>query len=129
MIVVGPGSPATTRHNLAKGLEARRQPGAPVLTASETKALRKFDACVQRSWVATGTTDPLDDGALQAISRLTYVYTIDPEGSDRGAWAAALGPALQTQAEAPSVLNLLERIAGDLMGNAADGRYLRSAPI
>lgn len=123
LIVVGPKSPETTRHNLAKGLEARRQPGAPVLTASETKALRKFDACVQRSWVATGTTDPLDDGTLQAISRLTYVYTIDPEGSDRGAWAAALGPALQKQAEGPSVLNLLERIAGDLMGERG-GRTL-----
>lgn len=115
LIAVGPGSPATTRSSLAKGLEARRQPGAPVLTVSETRALSQFDACVQLGWVATGTTEPLTDEILQAISRLTYVYVIDPEGSDRGAWAAALGPALQTPADGLSVFNLLERVAGDLM--------------
>lgn len=123
LIVVGPGSPATTRSNLAKGLEARRQPGAPVLTVPETKALSQFDACVQLAWAATGTTEPLTDEILQTISRLTYVYTIDPEGPDRGAWAATLGPALQTPADGPSAFNLLERVTGDLM-SARGGRTL-----
>lgn len=123
LIVVGPSSPATVRYNLAKGLEARRQPGPPVLTAAETKALSQFDACVRQAWTATETTEPLTDEILNAISHLTYVYTIDPEGSDRGAWAAALNPVLTTQADAQSVFNLLERIAGDLM-SARGGRTL-----
>ncbi|NHN86958.1 hypothetical protein GOB93_20620 [Acetobacter musti] len=123
LIAIGPASPATTRYNLAKGLEARRQPGHPVLTAPETKALSQFDACVRLAWTATGTAEPLTDEILKAISHLTYVYTIDPEGSDRGAWSATLNPVLKTQADAQSVFNLLERIAGDLM-SARGGRTL-----
>jgi hypothetical protein len=123
LIAVGPGSPATIRTNLAKGLEARRQPGAPVLTAPETKALAQFDTCVRLAWTASGATEPLTDAILQAISRLTYVYTIDPEGNERGTWAIALGPVLQTSADGPMVFNLLERVAGDLM-SARGGRTL-----
>ena len=120
LIAVGPGSPATTRLHLARGLEARRQPGPPVLTADETRALGQFDACVRLAWAAA-TTEPLTDEILQAISQLTFVYTIDPDGADRAALAASLGPALANPSDAPSVLNLLERIAGDLM-SARGGR-------
>ena len=123
MIAVGPGSPATTRIDLAKGLEARRQPGAPVLTQAQTKALAQFDACVRLAWAASGTTEPLTTDTLHAISRLTYVYMIDPNGSDRTAWAAALGPALESPADGPATFNVLERVAGDLMSNRA-GRTL-----
>lgn len=115
LIVVGPASPATTRSHLAKGLEARRQPGPPLLTASETKALSQFDDCVRLAWKATATAEPLTDAILSNISCLTYVYTIDPEGADRMAWAAALGPVLQTPTEGLSVFNLLQRVCGDLM--------------
>ncbi len=123
LIAVGPGSPATTRINLAKGLEARRQPGAPILTAPESKALDQFDACARRAWAATGASEPLTDEILLAISQLTYVYTINPEGADRAAWTTILGPALQDPTDAPAVFNLLERIAGDLMSTRA-GRTL-----
>lgn len=123
IIAVGPGSPATTRVNLAKGLEARRQPGAPVLTASETKALSQFDACIRLAWAALAPGDPLTEEILHSISCLTQVYTIDPEGADRAAWISMLKPALETAADAPSGLNLLERIAGDLM-SARGGRIL-----
>jgi hypothetical protein len=58
---------------------------------------------------------------LEAISQLTFVHTIDPAGSDRAAWIGSLGPALLDAADAPAVLNLLERIAGDLM-SARGGR-------
>ncbi|MFG1364057.1 hypothetical protein [Xanthobacter versatilis] len=120
VIAVGPDSPATTRVNLAKGLEARRQPGKPLLTAQETKALKQFDACVRNAW-AVATTEPLTEEILQAISSLTYVYTLDPTGADRSAWAAALAPTLVSPADAQSVLNMLERVAGDLM-SARGGR-------
>ena len=80
VIAVGPSSPATTRVNLAKGLEARRQPGAPVLTAPETKALSQFDACVRLAWAAAAPGEPLTEEILQSISRLTHVYMIDPRG-------------------------------------------------
>lgn len=123
MIAVGPGSPATTRVNLARGLEARRQPGAAVLTASETKALRQFDTCIRLAWAGSAAGEPLTEEILQSISRLTHVYTIDPEGADRAAWIATLAPALQKAADAPSGFNLLERIAGDLM-SARGGRTL-----
>ncbi|MGV6876528.1 hypothetical protein ACUSIJ_28150 [Pseudochelatococcus sp. B33] len=123
VIAVGPGSPATTRVNLAKALEARRQPGAPVLTASETKALSQFDACVRLAWTVSASGEPLTEAILQSISCLTYIYTIDPEGVDRLAWIATLAPALEKAADAPSGFNLLERIAGDLM-SARGGRTL-----
>lgn len=123
MIAVGPGSPATTRVNLAKGLEARRQPGAPILTASETKALNQFDACVRLAWAALALGEPLTEEVLQSISRLTHVFTIDPEGADRAAWITTLAPAFEKAADAPSGFNLLERIAGDLM-SARGGRTL-----
>jgi hypothetical protein len=125
LIAVGPGSPATTRVNLAKGLEARRQPGPPVLSASETKALNQFDACVRLAWAAGSSGEALTDDILQSISRLTYVYTIDPEGAERGAWAAMFAPSLETGADALAGFNLLERIAGDLMSTRA-GRTLPS---
>ncbi len=125
LIAVGPGSPATTRVNLAKGLEARRQPGAPVLTAGETKALAQFDTCVRLAWAIAAPGEPLTEDVLLSISRLTYVYTIDPEGSDRTAWAAALGSVLKAPADAPTVINLLERVAGDLMA-ARGGRTLHA---
>jgi hypothetical protein len=114
VIAVGRDSPATTRVHLARDLEARRQPGKPILTTQETRALEQFDTCVRLAWAA-GTTDPLTEDVLQAISRLTFVHTIDPAGSDRAAWIASLGPALADAADAPVVLNLLERIVGDLM--------------
>lgn len=122
VIAVGPGSPATTRIHLAKALEARRQPGRPILTDQETKALEKFDACVRAAWRAA-TTEPLTEEELLAISGLTFLLPLDPEGADRNGWAGALTPALVSQADAPSVLNLLERIAGDLMSNR-EGRTL-----
>jgi hypothetical protein len=121
-IVVGPDSPATIRVHLARGLEARRQPGKPILTTQEAKALKQFDTCVRLAWAAA-TTDPLTEDVLEAISRLTFVHTIDPAGSDRAAWIASLGPALVNSADAPTLLNLLERIAGDLM-SARGGRTL-----
>lgn len=125
LIAVGPGSPATTRVNLAKGLEARRQPGPPVLSTLEMKALSQFDACVRLAWAAGSSGEALTDDILQSISRLTYVYTIDPEGSDRGAWATILAPSLETGGDALAAFNLLERIAGDLM-SARAGRILPS---
>jgi len=123
VIAVGPGSPATTRVNLAKGLESRRQPGPPVLTIGEAKALDQFDTCVRLAWAASQTSDPLTPDALLAISSLTYVYTIDPDGADRLAWAAALGPTLINPADSLAAFNLLERVASDLMSNRA-GRTL-----
>jgi hypothetical protein len=114
VIAVGTGSPATMRVHLARGLEARRQPGPPLLTADETRAMGQFDACIRLAWSAS-TTEPLTKGVLLAISHLTFVYTIDPDGADRAALAVALGPALASPRDGPSVLNLLERIAGDLM--------------
>ena len=118
MIVVGPDSPATTRVNLARALNARRQPGAAILTVQETKALKQFDACLRQAW-ATATSDSLTDDVLAAISKLTFVLTLDPGGADRAAWTAALGPALASPADAPATLNLLERVAGDLMSARA----------
>ncbi len=122
IIVVGPDSPATTRVHLARGLDARRQPGEPILTTQEVKALKQFDTCLRLAW-ATATTDSFTEDVLQDISRLTFVYNIDPAGSDRAAWIGSLGPALLDPADAPTVLNLLERIAGDLM-SARSGRTL-----
>lgn len=114
VIVVGPESPATTREYLARGLEARRQVGPSILTNTEKKALSDFDTCVRLSWAAA-TTEPLTDAIIEEISRLTFVYTINPAGVDRGAMTATLGPALANPADAASVLNLLERVSGDLM--------------
>lgn len=114
VIAVGPVSPVTTRLHLAQGLEAHRQPGRPNLTAAEEKALAQFDTCVRHAWEAA-TTEPLADEILREISRLTFVLTIDPNGADRGALTAMLGPALANPADAPSAWNLLERVAGDLM--------------
>ncbi|MGE0713878.1 MAG: hypothetical protein AB7P02_00425 [Alphaproteobacteria bacterium] len=122
MIAVGPSSPATVRVQLAKGLEARRQPGQPVLTAQESTALKQFDACVRLAWRAV-TAEPLTDDILQSISNLTTVHALDPTGADRAAWEASLEPALVNPADAPTVLNLLERIVGDLM-SARGGRTL-----
>ncbi|TGD94579.1 ATP-binding protein [Methylobacterium nonmethylotrophicum] len=124
VIVVGPGSPVTTRVNLAKGLEARRQPGAPVLTAAETKALNQFDTCVRLAWAASSPGELLTEDIQRSISRLTYIYTIDPEGADRAAWIATLAPVFDKAADAPTGFNLLERIAGDLMS----GRRGRTLP-
>lgn len=121
-IVVGRDSLATIRVHLAQGLEARRQPGKAILTTPETKALKQFDTCVRLAWAAA-TTDPFTEDILHAISRVTFVLTIDPAGADRAAWIASLGAALIDAADAPSVLNLLERIAGDLM-SARGGRTL-----
>jgi len=114
LVAVGPDSPATIRVNLAKGLEARRQLGPPVLTAQETKALTQFDTCVRLAWSAA-TTEPLTDEILRSISNLTFVHVLDPEGADRAAWVSVLIPALVNPADSTSVLNLLERVAGDLM--------------
>lgn len=115
LVVVGPDSPATTRVHLARALDARRQPGKALLTAAESAALEKFDGCVCLAW-AESTSEPLLDATLMALSRLTFVYTLDPAGIGRAALAAALGPAVADPVDAPSVLNLLERVAGDLMG-------------
>jgi len=114
VIVVGPDSPATIRKHLARGLEARRQIGPAVLTKSERKALNDFDTCIRLSWAAA-TTDPLTDFTMDALSKLTFVYTIDPAGTDRTAITTTLGPAAADPADAASVLNLLERMSGDLM--------------
>ena len=73
-----------------------------------------FDTCVRLAWSAA-TTNPLTDDTKAAISRLTYVLSIDPNGVDRVALAATLGPAMENPADASSALNLLERVAGDLM--------------
>ena len=114
VIAIGPDKPATARLHLARGLEARRQPGAALLNADERKALAHFDACVRLAWSAA-TTDPLADDTKADICRLTYVLSIDPNGADRAALAATLGPAMENPADASSALNLLERVAGDLM--------------
>lgn len=116
LLVVGPDSPATTRSHLARALDARRQPGTALLTAMESAALGKFDDCVRLAWTAS-TPEPLPDGTLMSLSRLTFVYTLDPVGAGRAALTAALVPALADPAEAASVLNLLERAAGDLMAS------------
>jgi hypothetical protein len=123
VIAVGPDSPATTRQHLARGLESRRQIGPPVLTAAETKALADFDVCVRLA-LAAATTDPLTDAVLEEISCLTFVYQIDPEGTGRAALSTMLVPALSNPADAPGVLNLLERVSGDLMS----GRGGRNIP-
>jgi hypothetical protein len=114
VIAVGADTPASARLHLARGLEARRQPGAALLNAHERKALAHFDTCVRLAW-SGATTDPLTDDTKADISRLTYVLLIDPNGVDRAALAATLGPAMENPADAPSALNLLERVAGDLM--------------
>jgi len=114
VIAVGPDSPATLRQDLARGLEARRQNGPPVLTVAEKKALAIFDTCIKAAW-AEASTDPLPAHVLEEIGHLTFVYQIDPEGPDRAALAASLSPALSNPADGPSALNLLERVSGDLM--------------
>jgi hypothetical protein len=114
VIVVGADSPATIRQHLARGLEARRQIGHAVLTKSERKALNDFDTCIRLSWAAA-TSDPLTDLTIDALSKLTFVYTIDPAGADRTATTTTLGPAAADPADAASILNLLERMSGDLM--------------
>ena len=114
VIAVGADSPASARIHLARGLEARRQPGPALLNADERKALAQFDACVRLAW-STTTTERLTDDIQADVSRLTYVFPIDPNGADRAGVTATLGAAMKNPADAPSALNLLERVAGDLM--------------
>lgn len=116
LIVVGPNSPATTRLHLARALEARRQPGKPLLAENESRALDQFNTCVRLAWKAS-TTEPLTDCIQGSLFRLTFVYTFDPSGISRAAMAATLVPALAEPADASSVLNLLERSAEDLMSS------------
>ncbi len=114
VIVVGPDSPAMIRQHLTRGLEARRQFGPTVTTKAERKALGDFDACLRLAWAAT-TTDALTDAIIEEISRLTFVYAIDPTGIARAAMIATIGPAVANLVDAASVLNLLEQVSGDLM--------------
>jgi hypothetical protein len=66
------------------------------------------------TWSAA-TTEPFTDDAKAGISRLTYVLSVEVNGIGRAALTAILGPAMENPDDAPSALNLLERIAGDLM--------------
>nr|WP_295745452.1 ATP-binding protein [uncultured Acidocella sp.] len=116
VIAVGPDSPATTRQHLMRGLEARRQIGPPILTKAQATALGNFDTCVKLAW-GTVTTETITDVVIREIGLLTFVYTIDPAGHDRAAIIAALGSAVANVSDAASVLNLLERVSGDLMGS------------
>ena len=84
------------------------------LTRAEAGALEDFDICLGLAW-ANVTNVPLPDTVVQEISRLTFVYAIDPSGADRAALAAALAPATASPSNGASVLHLLERISGDLM--------------
>ncbi len=114
VVVVGPDSPATIRRHLMRGLDARRQIGPPVLTKAETTALGDFDTCIKLAWGAA-TTEAITEAVIREIELLTFVYTIDPAGHDRTAIVAALGSAVANASDAASVLNLLERVSGDLM--------------
>ncbi len=114
VIIVGPDSPATTRVHLARGLEARRQVGSPVLTKAESSALADFDGCIGQVW-SSMTDQPLTDEIVREISSLTFVVAIDPSGPERIALASILGPSLAAPAESTSMLQLLERVSGDLM--------------
>ncbi len=116
VIAVGPDSPATTRVHLAKALEARRQPGPPVLTRAEEKALSQFDACVRHAW-AEAAGETATDATLRSIRELTYVYVVDASGPERAATVAALESSFVDGPAAASGLDLLERVAGDLMAS------------
>ena len=116
IIVCGPESPATIRQHLARGLEARRQVGPPVLTKAERKALSDFDTCLLLAW-GPAAADPLTDALVREISQLTHVFVIDPLGADRVGITTGLRAAAENPEDATSLFNLLERVSGDLMSS------------
>ncbi|MFI4973436.1 MAG: hypothetical protein ACHP84_02730 [Caulobacterales bacterium] len=100
VLAVSSNSPASVRVDLPAALRLHGQPGVAALSQDQSRALAIFSDCVEAAWIGT-TTEPWSPEILNALARLTSVWTFDPTGADaRSMETMAAGVAAPGQSRA-----------------------------